>query len=277
MVRFFILNLALLEMVRNKCIKYMTNKILSLSLALFLLGASNALAFSVRDPFGFWKSGRVPLSFVIECIDLESGKPLREVTIQIQEDENSVARLEFNMQLKDGKYHVQFETATLSGQTYIKLPSLKTYRTFGYDKQFMIFRFTAHGYYDRFISIPKNQVIVDEDVPMEVKMMPLGNAWERGVSLAQAQTHYPAQYHDAIDKTSAYFVKTGDDPSEWLMRIDLKDEPTIYLKMWHKDGIARIEDLEKKGELLLGNPSGRDGQCKYDLEKKELVGCRLWQ
>lgn len=235
-------------------------------------------ALEAHDPSGFWKGAGVTLSFSIECNDLYSGKPLREITIQIQEDEYRAANQGISVKLQDGKYILRFEVATLSGQSYVNLPSLEKYRTFGNEKQLMIFRFSAKGFYDQFILVPKNKVVIGKDYPIRVKLVPLSKPWERGVVLTQAKSEYPEEYHQAIDETVAYFVKGEDKPSDWILWInDLEENSRIRLNMFHNSGIAVVEESMRKIEPLPGNPSGRDGWCYYDLKKNTMIDCGLWK
>jgi len=97
------------------------------------------------------------------------------------------------------------------------------------------------------------------------------------IRLSQAREKFPAEYQDAIAKTAAWFVKAGDDPSDWLIDIRQEGDSRLGIYMSHISGVKRVLELKKQGEYLLGNASGRDGRCTYDLAKKELFDCGLWE
>ncbi len=99
----------------------------------------------------------------------------------------------------------------------------------------------------------------------------------KSATLIEAKAIFPTQYHDAIDKTAEWFVKENDTPSDWFVSAKQGDNSEILIGMTHISGIKRSEEAEKKGIYILGNPSGKDGQCTYDLQKKEIISCGLWE
>ena len=95
------------------------------------------------------------------------------------------------------------------------------------------------------------------------------------IRLSQAAEKFPAEYQDAIAKTAVWFVKPGDDPSDWFIDIRQEHDSRLAIYMAHISGVEKVAELKKQGQFLLGNPSGRDGRCTYDLVKKELSDCGL--
>lgn len=96
-------------------------------------------------------------------------------------------------------------------------------------------------------------------------------------TLDAVEKTFPEEYHRAIKLSSARFLREGDKPGDWSVSVEPKNDSQLYINFSHISGTKRVKELEKQGQYFLGNPSGRDGQCKYDLKNDQIIECGIWQ
>ncbi len=111
------------------------------------------------------------------------------------------------------------------------------------------------------------------------------------VLLRDVKEKFAPEYQEAISKTADQFLLKdavrffgkAEDPADWFVSILSKDELKIAIGFYHNSGIKKekeFEELRKSGEStvgILGSISGKDGECTYDLIKKEVTRCYVWE
>ena len=132
------------------------NKIILLLVAFTIAFLSPCYAFEL--PGSTWK-GVVEVTFSGKCVDIDTGKPIKNFLVKIDSKNIEVRTPKSN-------YEFSIQIGTLNGKKYWN--NFKTITTLGPKSENLIIFITAKGYSEKQITIPKNKILIGQDTIIDI-------------------------------------------------------------------------------------------------------------
>lgn len=109
-------------------------------------------------PWGTWK-GIVDVTFKGICVDIQSGSPIENFSVEIY-------HRNIEVQTKEGNYTFFIRKGTVNGKKYWK--NFKIIKTLGPRSESLIITVTSKGYNKKQITIPENKILIGQDTIIDI-------------------------------------------------------------------------------------------------------------
>ncbi|MBD3256535.1 MAG: hypothetical protein GF383_15675 [Candidatus Lokiarchaeota archaeon] len=87
----------------------------------------------------------------------------------------------------------------------------------------------------------------------------------------------PEEYLKATKVVVEELMKNGEKPSEFQAQVLLEPDGKLIFHLWHQSAFKALEEAEKQGNSILGNPGGRCRDYTFDPDLNKVVNKWIWE
>ena len=87
----------------------------------------------------------------------------------------------------------------------------------------------------------------------------------------------PEEYINSTKVIIEELKLDGENPSEFYVKIEIKPDGIIVFHLWHESAFKLLEEANKKGYSIMGNPGGKCRDFSFDPSQNKIIEKWMWE